>query len=126
MSKLGFTKGERLKSAKLISKLFSKGKSVKGFPVLAVFTALESEEQQHKVGCSVAKKKFKRAVDRNLLKRRMLEAYRLNKSILVNEETSAKLAIMFIYMPKEILDFEEIEKGMKKALKRLTEANTTA
>lgn len=125
MSKHGFTKEERLKSTKLISTLFSTGKSVKAFPILAVYTPLETDAEHHQIGFSVAKKKFKRAVDRNLLKRRMLEGYRLNKALLAAEETSVKLGVMFIYMPKEMLDFEQIEKGVKKVLKRLAEANET-
>jgi len=70
----------------------------------------------------VSKRNFKRAVDRNLLRRRIREAYRLNKSILFRAEDQSKqppAAIAFLYTAKAKISFEEIEKGMKLALQKL-------
>jgi len=66
------------------------------------------------VAFTVPKKKFKRAVDRNLLKRRMREAYRLNKSLIEekNQSKLKELSIIFIYSSQEILGAEKIETAM--------------
>ena len=72
------------------------------------------------VAVSVSKKNFKRAVMRNLLKRRMREAYRLNKEILYNVfGKDEQLAVMFIYAGREEKEYELIEKSMKQALLKL-------
>lgn len=74
------------------------------------------EASQNQVLFTVSKRNFKKAVDRNKIKRRMREAYRLNKTQLSN---SQKLAIAYIYTPKEILPFVQIQEGMVKSFKRL-------
>ena len=78
---------------------------------------LEPKPEFHQILISVPKRNFKRAVDRNLLKRRIREAYRLNKSILVDNE---KLLIAYIYTAKEILAYAEIEKKLVAGLVKLS------
>lgn len=114
MKQQGFPKSEHLKSKKLIEALFKGAHTCKGYPILLVYLT-SNEIQTHQAGFSVSKKKFKRAVDRNLLKRRMREAYRLQKHLLP-ATADVHVACMFIYMPKEILDFSTIQKGVKKSL----------
>lgn len=69
---------------------------------------------------SVSRRNFKRAVKRNLLKRLMREAYRLNKDRLYQAlGDKEQLAVMFIYAGREVKDYELIEKSLKQALSKL-------
>ncbi len=70
---------------------------------------------------TVSKRNFKRAVKRNLLKRRMREAYRLNKPGFYTEleAKSLHIALMFVYVGKDIIEYPGIEKGMISAFKKL-------
>lgn len=111
-----FGKEEKLKSRKRIEQLFAEGKSVKAYPVITVFLPNEDSIVHSQVGFSVSKKRFKKAVDRNLVKRRMREAYRLNKEILSERGT---VSMMFIYVGKTIPQYAEVEKSVVKALIKL-------
>jgi len=79
------------------------------------------EDVQVQAMFSVSKRRFKRAVKRNLLKRRMREAYRLNKEPLlaVLKEKNKQAGIAFLFVSKEEMDYHSIEKAMKKAIQRL-------
>jgi len=115
MNKFKFPKTLRLKSEKSISSLFERGKSHFLAPMRLLWGINEnSVSPLPKVGFSVSKKNFKRAVDRNLLKRRMREAYRLNKEILLNnpDQIPAGLEIMLSYSSQEIKSYQIIEASM--------------
>lgn len=104
----GYPKHEKLKSKIAIEKLFSEGKSVAKYPLRLVFCETAATETQLiKMGISVSKKYFKKAVDRNYLKRVLRETYRLNKHILTNNLKTPH-AFMFFYQSKEVLDYKEI------------------
>jgi ribonuclease P protein component len=119
-----FSKYEKLKSNKDIELLFSKGKSINASPIKAVYYKKETVSGTLiNAGVSVPKKYIKLAVKRNLIKRRIKEAYRLNnkklKSIL--NITDSEINLMFIYTSKQILPYKEIEDKIKVILKRLIE-----
>ena len=117
-------KTERLHSRKLIEELFQKGDSLLAYPVKVVYlNNITSEEHPVQAAFSVSKRTFKKAVVRNHLKRRMREAYRLQKPEFYNSVGENKIAMMFIYIAKDKLAYSEIEKGMKKALKKLIALN---
>jgi ribonuclease P protein component len=105
---------EKLKSKKIIDRLFSEGKTVGKYPLRLVYTPCDFEENVPlKMGVSVSKKHFKNAVDRNYFKRVLRECYRQNKSILA-DGLDTKYCFMFFYQTKEKLSYQEInEKTMK-------------
>ncbi len=76
---------------------------------------MEGTADQSRILVSVPKRHFKRAVKRNLLKRRIREAYRLNKDLLSN----AKSDIMLVYTSAQVLPFSEIEADVKSILKKI-------
>lgn len=121
-----FTKAERLSSKKEITALFNEGKSFAISHIRVVYRFLpKQEERPNAILVSVPKKYFKHAVDRNLLKRRIREAYRLNKGLLQN--MPARVEFMLLYQKRRIATFAEIEEIVKKALERiLSEACATA
>ena len=120
-SKHTFPKKERLHSKKLIQELFDKGSSFYLYPFKVLYLP-NAEGGPHQVLFSVSKRKFKRAVDRNLIKRKIREAYRLNKHTLNSaSEEQPSLLIAYIYTGKEIPDFHFLEKRLSKSLRRLVD-----
>jgi len=109
-----FVKEERLHSKKLIGQLFSEGKSFYKYPFKVVFLEVEKGDTAPvTILISVSKRNFKRAVDRNKIKRLNREAFRKNKSVLYKSGTlknDKTLLIALIYTAKAILPYREIEK----------------
>ncbi len=122
MNKAGFNRSERLKSSQVITELFEKGKTLVSPPLRMNYLIQDAPaEGPVKAGFAVPKKVFKRATDRNLLKRRMREAYRLNKAVFDQEEKKfgSGLNLMVLYSSSEILDFQSIDNAMKILLNKL-------
>lgn len=121
-----FPASEKLKSKILIDRLFSEGKSVNQFPVKLVYTSVEkSEKPQLKVGVSVPKRNFKKAVARNHLKRLLRECYRKNK-YLVEGNMQHSYAFMFIYTGKEPEDYHHLFSIMERLLNKFLEKENKA
>lgn len=122
MERYTFEKEERLCSRIIIEKLFTEGKSFLSYPLKVVLlkTPIDCPFPVQS-SFSVSKRNFKKAVHRNLIKRRMREAFRLNKNDFYEKlkTENIQLAIMFIFVGKEILDYQEIEKGMKGAMRKI-------
>lgn len=103
-----YPKNEKLKSKISIGLLFSEGKSVSKYPLRLVYhSGSLNENEKIKMGVSVSKKNFKKAVDRNHFKRILRETYRLNKHILL-DNLDKPYAFMFFYQTKQRLTYEEI------------------
>lgn len=122
--RLTLNKNERLKSRKLIDELFAKGSAIDAYPIKLIFKEITAEQSPHTsalFGVTVSKKRFKRAVDRNLIKRRLRESFRINKVELCShlQETDKKVCMMAIYISREILDYKIIESAMVKLQKQL-------
>lgn len=103
-----YPKNEKLKSKTTIGLLFSSGKSVAKYPLRMVYySGVLGDNEPYKMGVSVSKKYFKKAVDRNYFKRVLRETYRLNKHLLVSELDKPH-AFMLFYQTKDRLSYEEI------------------
>lgn len=110
-----FHKNERLCSKKAMEELFSKGLSLNRYPLKMMYIVTEYPlETQAQVMFVAPKKKFRRAHDRNLLKRRMREAYRLNKQVYYNDlhHLNIKTQAAFIYTGTEQTSFEAIRQSL--------------
>lgn len=116
------SKEERLSWKRYIDLLFAKGQSFVAFPLRVVYLPVEEESLAPvSILISVPKKKFKRAVKRNLIKRQIREVYRVRKYTLIDPlvEKNRRMLIAFLYLDKEIRSFAEMEKAMNKALTTL-------
>ncbi|RVU02621.1 ribonuclease P protein component [Mucilaginibacter limnophilus] len=119
-----FKKEERLCNKKLIEQLYHNGSSFLCYP-FKVSWVLADQPQSYpaQVVFSVSKKKFKRAVDRNLVKRRSREAYRLHKQQLLYDALSSSqinILLSITYIGKEIEGYNMFEKRMIKLLNQLS------
>ena len=117
-------KPERLSRKKIIEKLFAGGsRSFSFFPLRVVWLPVEELNVQASLLVSVSKRRFKRAVKRNRVKRQIREAYRLNKQPLLEAlaEKDLRLALAFIYLSDELTDSAVIAEKMKIALARIVE-----
>jgi ribonuclease P protein component len=119
-----FKKEERISAQKEIDLLFDKGNSFISFPLRIIY--LEKKPfsgVEISVLISVPKKRFKRAVQRNRIKRLIRESYRLNKSLLLDhlQGKDTGMLIAFLFVGKELSEFKEIETAVVKALTALKE-----
>ena len=116
-----FVRAERLKSRKIIGSLFKGGESLVAYPLRVVWTVLPPDvtsEFPAQVSISVSKRLFKTAVARNRLKRQIREAYRLQKAAFYEKLVGRRIALMLMYIAKEPLPYTEIEKGVRKMVRK--------
>ena len=123
--KLTLPKVERLNSRILIERLFTGGsKSLPAFPLRIVYMPVEGENlPAATILISVPKKRFKRAVKRNRIKRQVREAYRMHKYDLWEslEAKDKRMLIAFLYVDNELHSSVTMEKAMTKAIRILRE-----
>ena len=120
----GFGKAEKLKSRKVVEELFARGKSLNVFPIRISYKFLPlpaDEKVVFQVGVSVSKRNFKRAVDRNRIKRLLREAYRLQKQELIEVlKKQGKIGyVFFIYTDKQMPQYPIVFDTMSKCLEVL-------
>jgi len=117
-------KKAKLKSRKSIETLMNNGNVVKAYPILFAYTLHESDSPEIKVMFSVSKKKQKLAVKRNRIKRLLRESYRLN-NLSLQEFVQTKrrsMHLMVLQVTGEEYTLQLVEKKVKKAIKKLMEA----
>ena len=111
-----FKKTERLNKKIWIKELFEKGSSFYLYPFKVLLLPHPDNSDSNQVLISVSKRNFKRAVDRNRIKRRIRESYRLNRDLYSSTD---KYLIAYLYTSKDILTFHEIQESMIKILDKI-------
>lgn len=115
-------KKEKLKSRKQIETLFADGKSFAVFPIRVTYSFAPARgEPGAQIGVTVSKRHFKRAVDRNRIKRLLREGYRLQKTewVEVVQQNNLQAFLFFMYTDKTIASFDVIKAAMNGCLKKL-------
>jgi ribonuclease P protein component len=112
---------ERLKHRKLIQRLFQEGRYFIVFPFRVVYLFPGTLDTHLQAGFSASTRNFKKAVERNRIKRITKEAYRLQKKELkdILNTRNKKLAVFFIYIDKELPAFAIIKERMKIIVQKL-------
>ena len=126
IQKNSFSKTERICSKKIIKNLIVQNQTLFVYPFKCYFFIENSNIQvnTNQIAVTISKRIFKRAVDRNLIKRRSKEAYRIHRRMLNytdQEALKVQYQVLFVYIAKEILTFQQIEKSMMQILKLLNQ-----
>lgn len=122
-----FTKGERLCGVKAISGLFAEGKTLTLPPLRIIYSISPSDNafQPVRILISVPKRYFRKAVDRNLIRRRIREAYRKNKMPLVTalSESGKRIDLAIIWTDTVMRPYSETERTIIEMVKKLSHLN---
>ncbi|MDR0543747.1 MAG: ribonuclease P protein component [Odoribacteraceae bacterium] len=117
-----FSKSERLHLKHRIDALLRGRESFVSYPLRVIyrFSALQEGESPARVAVSVSKKRFKRAVDRNRVKRLTREAYRLHKHLLHDLLPPGQgVDVLLVYLEETIVDFVKMQKAIQGVIKKM-------
>ncbi|MCX6337209.1 MAG: ribonuclease P protein component [Bacteroidetes bacterium] len=114
---------EKLKSRKLLNGIFATGKSVSFYPIKVIYQRVDTQlDNLLQVGVGVSSRHFKKAVDRNRIKRLLRESYRTQKQLLnFTEAAPTQKVLFFLYVGKELPEAALIQTKMAVALQKISE-----
>lgn len=119
-----FKKGERLRKKTYIESLFEANKSFLCYPLKFFYREIEEVQTVPvQVLIVVPKKKLRKAVDRNLIKRRIRETYRIRKETIIDKiQSKRKLLLLGVmYLSDKKIDYKQIDNVMEKGIEKLRE-----
>ncbi|MFP4555553.1 MAG: ribonuclease P protein component [Bacteroidales bacterium] len=123
MKPQSFPKRERLSSKKIIDKLFATGNTVFCYPVMSKFILenTDGEKPSLKVLTVVPKKRIKKAADRNKVRRRIREAYRVNKLPLyaLKEQENKHIYIALVYVSSDEHSYTDLESAINSIIQNI-------
>ncbi|MEZ4805022.1 MAG: ribonuclease P protein component [Bacteroidia bacterium] len=121
--KLSLSKSERLRNVKQIDFLFKTSKTLKAFPLIFSYIQTENLKQnQIQALFAAPKRNFKKAVDRNRIKRLMRDRFRLIKPKFIQALNGKQVNFALIYTSKEMPNYKQIDKSLSKILLKLNDA----
>jgi ribonuclease P protein component len=129
-SQFTFQKKDKLKSRKQTQFLFAKGQSMNAFPIKLIYTLESNEPGSVQAGVGAPSRTFRKAVDRNRVKRLLREGYRLERPEFIASSVDAlnklRVNLFFLYTDATVISQKEIQEKIKQLLSRLSEKiNTT-
>lgn len=129
-SQFTFQKKDKLKSRKQTQFLFAKGQSMNAFPIKLIYTLESNEPGSVQAGVGAPSRTFRKAVDRNRVKRLLREGYRLERPEFIASSVDAlnklRVNLFFLYTDATVISQKEIQEKIKQLLSRISEKiNTT-
>lgn len=124
-SQFTFQKKDKLKSRKQTQFLFAKGQSMNSFPIKLIYTLEFNEPGSVQAGVGAPSRTFRKAVDRNRVKRLLREGYRLERPEFIASSVDAlnklRVNLFFLYTDATVISQKEIQEKIKQLLSRLSE-----
>ena len=124
-SQFTFQKKDKLKSRKQTQFLFAKGQSMNAFPIKLIYTLESNEPGSVQAGVGAPSRTFRKAVDRNRVKRLLREGYRLERPEFITSSADAlnklRVNLFFLYTDATVISQKEIQEKIKQLLSRLSE-----
>jgi ribonuclease P protein component len=116
-----YNKSEKLKSKKQLDKIFESGKSFTFFPVKVFYDLSDEQDNIIKTGVGVSSRHFKKAVQRNRIKRLLREAYRTEKQPLhlYLNKNNKQLSLFLLFVDKVMPQYDQLKAKMKLCIQRL-------
>ena len=120
-AKFSYNKKEKLKSRKQLQQLFTKGKSFTVFPIKVFFELNETQDNIIKTGVGVSSRNFKKAVDRNYIKRLLREVYRTEKTEFTEflKQNNKQISLFLLYVDKALPEYNLLQQKIKKVFEKL-------
>lgn len=118
-----YNASEKLKSRKLLNRIFAEGKSINAYPLKVLYLIAETSTKQNLCGVGVSSKHFKKAVERNRIKRLLRESYRLQKKVLAEAVSeNQQLIVFFLFTGKDLAESALIPEKVLLLMQKIVQA----